>query len=540
MLSVADVIVARFREAGVAAVFGVPGGGSNLDVIEAARRVGMPFVLTATETGGAIAAIAQAEITGRPGACLTTIGPGVASVVNGVACARLDRAPLLVLTDSYPAAGSDLFAHQRVDHHALLAPLTKWSATLTVDNAGVVLDEAIATAMAPPQGPVQIECAPDVAALASTESENRPGSETTTNAAALVHPQFLIVGSWQTAHAEIARARKPLVLAGVGARRPADAAAVRSLCERHALPAMVTYKAKGVVPDTDPHFAGVFTNAAIEQSMLEQADLLLGVGFDPVELLPRPWPSPQPIAYCGPWPVEARHVPFVAQLIGDVALGLKQVDEALGETAWNLDAVRRAVAAQRIDAFAPSPALSAHQVVQLTAKAFADSRVAVDAGAHMLPATMLWPVADPNGMLISNGLSTMGFALPAAIGAALLRRDAPVVALIGDGGLLMCAGELLTAVREQLHIVTIVFNDRLLSLIDVKQRQRRYASAGVTLGNVSWSSVAEGFGMRAHLAATDGDLERALAEALAHRGPSLIDAHIDPASYPDTLRAIRG
>jgi acetolactate synthase I/II/III large subunit len=143
-------------------------------------------------------------------------------------------------------------------------------------------------------------------------------------------------------------------------------------------------------------------------------------------------------------------------------------------------------------------------------------------------------------MLISNGLSTMGFALPAAIGAALLERETPVVALIGDGGLLMCAGELLTAVREQLHIVTIVFNDQSLSLIDVKQRRRKYASAGVTLGDVSWSLVAEGFGMRAHVAATDSDLERALAAAFAHRGPSLIDARIDPESYTDTLRVIRG
>src|SRR5881397_1539095 len=104
MMIVADLIVTRLRDAGVAALFGVPGGGSNLDLIEAARRLGMPFVLTATETAGAIAAIAQAEISGRPGACLTTLGPGVASVVNGVACARLERAPLLVLADSHSAA----------------------------------------------------------------------------------------------------------------------------------------------------------------------------------------------------------------------------------------------------------------------------------------------------------------------------------------------------------------------------------------------------------------------------------------------------
>src|SRR5207302_247409 len=139
---VADLIVSRLRDAGVASIFGVPGGGSNLDVIAAAGRAGLPFVLTATETAGALAAAAQAEVTGRPGACLTTLGPGTASVVNGVACAFLDRAPLVVFTDSHP----EMFAHQRLDHHALMAPITKWSATLAPASAAETLDRAIAIA----------------------------------------------------------------------------------------------------------------------------------------------------------------------------------------------------------------------------------------------------------------------------------------------------------------------------------------------------------------------------------------------------------
>jgi acetolactate synthase-1/2/3 large subunit len=177
-------------------------------------------------------------------------------------------------------------------------------------------------------------------------------------------------------------------------------------------------------------------------------------------------------------------------------------------------------------------------------------RVTVDAGAHMFPATMLWPVAEPNGMLISNGLSTMGFALPAAIGAALIRRqsapeevaapDPPVVALTGDGGLLMCAGELLTAVRERLHIVIIVFADASLSLIDIKQRHRQLPSAGVTLGSIDWCGVAASVGAAAHCAATEGQLRTALASALSHRGPTLIEARIDPATYGATLHTIRG
>jgi acetolactate synthase-1/2/3 large subunit len=158
----------------------------------------------------------------------------------------------------------------------------------------------------------------------------------------------------------------------------------------------------------------------------------------------------------------------------------------------------------------------------------------------MFPATMLWPINEPNGMLISNGLSTMGFALPAAIGAATLDRATPVIALTGDGGLLMCAGELLTAARETLRIITVVFNDGSLSLIEIKQRQRRYVTSGVTLGGVAWASMAESVGMTAHVVTNPRDMGEAIARALDRHGPSLIDVRVDPSPYSEALRAIRG
>ena len=461
-MTVADLIVARLRDAGVRTLFGVPGGGSNLDVIEAGRRAGIPFVLTATETAGAIAAIAQAEIGGRLGVCVTTLGPGVASVVNGVACARLDRVPLAVLTDSHPAVNGDAFAHQRLDHYALLAPITKWSASIAPDTAPDVLDDAIGCAMAPPPGPVHIDCPNDVALMdvargfpASARDENerapawlaeapearrrQPRDRGPERAARQANGQrSMTVGSWKSAESLIARARKPLVLVGLGARDPRDVVAIRSFCVRRALPAMVTYKAKGVVPDGDPHFAGIFTNAAIEQSIVEEADLLIGIGLDPVELLPRPWTVTAPIVYCGPWPVEARHVPFAAQLVTDVAIALEHIGAVLGEAAWDLDDLARRVASQREAICARVASLTADRVVRIAAGIAAKtSRVTVDAGSHMFPATMLWPIDEPGQMLISNGLSTMGFALPEGIGAAILDRDRPVVVLTGDGGLMM-------------------------------------------------------------------------------------------------------
>ena len=163
---------------------------------------------------------------------------------------------------------------------------------------------------------------------------------------------------------------------------------------------------------------------------------------------------------------------------------MQLVGELLPPSAWDLDAVHRTLVAQR-QRVCPRGRRPRARIASCRSPPTpprAQARVTVDAGAHMFPATMLWPVAEPNGMLISNGLSTMGFALPAAIGAALAdrrgaRRDSrsrrPVVALTGDGGLLMCAGELLTAVRERLRVIVIVFSDASLSLIDIKQRQRQ-------------------------------------------------------------------
>jgi acetolactate synthase I/II/III large subunit len=533
MTLVADVIVRRLRDAGVVTLFGMPGGGSNLDLVDAASRAGLPFVLTATETGAAIAAVAQAEIGGRPGACLTTLGPGVTSVVNGVACASLDRAPLLVFTDCNPSSAA-AFEHQRLDHRALLAPVTKWSATLSAENAEAVLAEAIERATSGLPGAVHIDVPSDVGCRAGLSGPprgpERAALQLTTD------DRQLATDDWRL----MTDSRRPLLLVGLGARQASDTAAIRAFCHRHGVPAMVTYKAKGVIPDDDPHFAGVFTNAAIERPILDRADLLIGVGLDPVELLPRAWAHRQPVVSINSWRVDEGHVPFVAQQVGDIAAGVDAVAERVSNIAWDLKSLRDEVASQRRLLDTTRRGLTPDRVVRVAAQAAQDLRVTLDAGAHMLPATLLWPVAAPHGMLVSNGLSTMGFALPAAIGAALADRRKPVIALTGDGGLLICAGELLTAARERLRVVTIVFSDASLSLIAVKQQQRNLAPAGVALGDVAWCALAESFGVSAHFASTEAELEAALSKALARPGPSLIEARVDPSSYGDVLRAVRG
>ena len=534
MATVADHIVRRLREAGVGCLFGVPGGGSNLNLIEAAGRAGLPFVLTATETAGAIAALAQAEVTGRPGACLTTLGPGAASAVNGVACAFLDRAPVVVFTDSLPAAAR-AFEHQRLDQRALFAPITKQSRSLDPDRADEMVELALELAAAGRPGPVHLDCPGDVASavvaperpLRIVRAPGGPGAPGERDLAAL--------------DPLLSRARRPLVLVGLGARRDEDAAAIRALCGARGVPAMVTYKAKGVVPDGHPWFAGVFTNASVERPLIDESDLLIGIGLDPVELIPRPWTVEAPIVYCGPYDVDDGHMPFAARLVTDVPAAVAHLSERLARSSWDAARVREDVARQRAAIGVSAPGLTAQRVVEIAAGQLAPAfRVAVDAGAHMFPATVLWPADDPNGFLISNGLSTMGFALPAAIGAALAERRRRVAVLTGDGGLLMSAAELLTAARERLPILVIVFNDASLSLIEIKQQQRRYPPSGVALGEVDWAALAGSVGVPAWRADDETGLAKAIAKARDVEGPALVDARIDRSNYGATLRAVRG
>jgi acetolactate synthase-1/2/3 large subunit len=538
---ISDGIIERLRAAGVRALFGVPGGGGNLDLIDAARRAGLPFVLTATETAAALAALAQTEVTGTPGACLTTIGPGASSAMNGIACAWLERAPVIVFTDSQPGSSE----HQKLDHAALFGSVVKMSASLTAEGGLDTVDRAIHEATTGRPGPVHIDCPGGVlgAAAAGSAGTKVPAYESNDDVVRRPELQFRPneFRPNQELASLLAAARKPLLLIGLGARREQDAAAIRGLCRERGVPAMVTYKAKGVVADDDPWFAGVFTNGALERPLVDECDLLIGLGFDPVEPLPREWNISAPLVSLGPWPQVEEHIKPELQVVMSVVDAVEEIRRHLPLTAWSRRRVTERVEAQRRALDIQGMGMTAQDVVGAAASHLASThRVTVDAGAHMFPATMLWPVSEPNGMLISNGLSTMGFALPAAVGAAIADRARPVVALTGDGGLLMCAGDLLTAARENLSIIVIVFNDASLSLIEIKQHARRLPPAGVALGGVDWSAMARSMGVAGFTASSTVDLESALAEAAVTTGPVLIDARIDNSNYGAVLRAVRG
>jgi acetolactate synthase I/II/III large subunit len=204
----ADVIIAALRRAGVRRLFGMPGGGSTADLIEAARLGGLPFTLAQTEGGSAFMATAQAEITGAPAACIATLGPGAASLVNGVANALLDRVPLIVLTDCVPDEARSLMEHQNLAHERLFNPVVKCTLRATSGNVARVMTEALAIATAGQPGPVHVDVPPDVTGVAATDSSIADASR---DPAALR-------GLSAATEELVRRTRRPVFLVGLGAR----------------------------------------------------------------------------------------------------------------------------------------------------------------------------------------------------------------------------------------------------------------------------------------------------------------------------------
>ena len=352
--------------------------------------------------------------------------PGVASAVNGAAQALLDRQPMLLISDAVSFADRARVSHQRLDQDALLQPVSKWSVSIGVDGADEAIAAAITIACRAPQGPVHVAFVPD--APRPTLLEPLPQK---------------LAGDREGARRLLAASERPVLAIGVGARRAKRA--LRALLERAPWPVLATYKAKGLVPESLPNAAGLITGATIESPVLEQADLIIAVGLDPVELIPAAWPYSAPLLALGEWPVVDRYFTPDVELVGPLDELLELVSQHLPR-----DAGPSQGRLQRLQADdtlrVPTSALAPHEVVDLTRELAPPGTIAtVDAGAHMLVAMPLWEVDEPGEALISSGLATMGFALPAAIAAAIARPERQVVCLVGDGGLGMTLAELETS-----------------------------------------------------------------------------------------------
>jgi acetolactate synthase I/II/III large subunit len=536
-MTAAEAMARALREAGVRRMYGVPGGGSIIDLIEAGRRAGIRFVLTATEGAGAMMAATEGDLGGAPGVCLTTLGPGAANAANGVAHAALDRAPLLIVTDRYPAALPAAVTRQRVDHARLYGGLAKASFTVTAPRAGGAVGRAVRLALMPPRGPVHLDFPSDAAGKPSPPF--RPPSAP--------RPPAPSARALERARALVARARRPLILAGLGVCSDAAAKALVVLAERLGAPVLTTYKAKGTIPDAHPLAAGPLAGGTFEDRLVGRADLLVAIGLDTVELFPRPWGYPQPVLDVSEDPVSARAFRPALQVIGDLAASAEALAGAGGGPApgWGAAAAGafKAEARRRLAAASAQGrgGMAPHRAIEIAREvAPPDTVVAVDSGAHMFLASVFWDAPGPRTYLASSGLATMAYAVPGALAAKLRAPGRPVLAVIGDGGLLMVAGELATAARERAAIVVLCVNDAALTLIKVKQAAKRYPAMGVDLPGIDFARLADAMGARGYVARAEAELTAALREAFACGAPAVVDARVDPRGYAAVLQVLRG
>jgi len=508
--TVADQVAEALAARGVERVFGFPGGGSNLALIDALERAGIAFVLTRGEVAAALMAAATAELTGVPGVVLVGNGPGLTSVVNGVAHAQLDRAPLLVISDRFTDAEQGLTGHQILDQRALLAPVVKWGATLAPETAAETVAHALARAAAAPCGAVHLDMPRDVA-----------GSRGGGGASEVATPGAS--GDLGAVARGIAAARRPLLAVGLEAR----AIDVTALAERLGAAVLTTYKAKGALPETHPRWAGLLTGGEIERPVLERSDAVLALGLDPVELLSRPWTAEAPVYALRTCDAGLDYLGPRAHWIGPLATGIDALASGGGWTEAEIAAAREAMLARlRLgDAWRFISALR-DELPRGTV-------VSVDAGAHMFPATAFWR-AERGRFLISNGLATMGFAVPAAIAAALVHEDALSVAITGDGGFAYHGFELETAARLGARVLVVVVNDSSLSLIRIK------GGSALNFGTVDFGRVGEGLGAASATVSDEAGLRAAVRAALARPESTVIDVRCDGREYAETLRAIRG
>ncbi len=531
MNTCAEVVAKTLREAGTTTVFGIPGG-EVLDLMEACRREDISFVLTRHEATAAFMAEVTGQITRRPGVCISTLGPGATNLLSGVASAYLERSPLLAISGDLSSDMSPNCTHQRIDLSAIFKPVTKWNTVLNAKNTQGKVEKAIEITTQDRMGPVHLLLPSDVA---KKQDEDSGSWETCTEK----HASALSEGLLQEALRELRQASHPLVIIGINIDPVRNSGIVNKFIEKTRIPVMATTKAKGVISESNPLYLATATGMAgdrVIMEFLEKVDLLVGIGFDPVESDKMWHKEKKLLSIDTASTADGAYTPSL-ELVGDVDFILTRILDSYEPThTWKekeLQAFKdKMIAELQPPAYASPRGLSPYHVALRLRQLLSPSTIlTTDVGAHKLLLGQVWKTYEPLTFFMSNGLSSMGYGFPAAMAAKLQFPDRNVVSICGDGGFFMMLQDLETAVRLRLSLICVVFCDRKLSLIEVVQKRRRLPSYGIEFGSTDLAEIVKGFGAHGVKVNSFEDLEVAVKEGLEERGPVVIDVPIDPEEY---------
>jgi acetolactate synthase-1/2/3 large subunit len=537
-MKVADAVARTAAKYGARYAFGIPGN-DVLETVRACEEAGIRFYLAKSEPSCAFMADAVYQLTGAPAVLVTALGPGISNAISGIAGAMQERSAMLVLSGEMGTANLGIYNHQAFDHVALAQPVTKYAAQINPARAAQQTAKALDIATAYPAGPVLLNVPADW--------NRQPAAMVEACQPLRTAAGVLPAAALGEARAMLDAAKRPLALIGRGALIGDGPAAVRRFIHRHAMPFLTTYKAKGVVDERDSLcMGGAGLSPVVDaenMKLVADADCLVLIGFDPIELRDAwldAWPESARVLSVDWGAASHRIFPVGLQAVGDLPAMLAQLcgNHAPPVRDWGaprLAAFRSAVGyivRPRTPARGISPAALFAEVDRQSTPEWI---MTVDVGAHRILANHVIRCHAPGQLMQSNGLGCMGYAVPAANAAQLVHPGRPVVAMLGDGCMLMTQGELAVAAEHDLPIVVVVLNDASLSLIKLKQGKMGMEPRATDFKSPRFDMIAEGFGARGVRVDTLEAFSGALAGAVAARRFTVIDAIVDPAEYREQM-----
>jgi acetolactate synthase I/II/III large subunit len=534
MVKAADLLVAALENEGVERIFGIPGE-ENLDVVESLRKSSIRLILTRHEQAAAFMAATHGRLTGKPGVCLTTLGPGALNLTTGAAYAQLGAMPMIMITGQKGILSSRQAQFQIVDIVGVMRPLTKLARQIiSPATIPTVVREAFRVAQEERPGPVLLELPEDIAAATTDNDRLIPP-----------HPVELPLASEEAlgrAAELIMKAQRPLVMLGAAASRPRSSSDLARFVLRTRIPYFTTQMGKGTAPGGTELYMG--TAALSERDYvheaIDRADLIITIGHDTVEKPPFIMGASGPhVIHIGYQPASVEQVYFPqTEVIGDLGPSLRLLADRLDGKIPNAQALLplREGILTRVAARATEDRLIPQRLVHDVREVMPpDGILALDNGMYKIWFARNYRTRVANTLLLDNALATMGAGLPSAIMAALLYPGRRVMAVCGDGGFMMNSQELETAVRLKLNLVVLVIEDHAFGMIRWKQAVDHFPDFGMTFANPDFVKYAEAYGARGTRVAAASELRPALEAAFAGGGVHLLSVPID---YSENQRVL--
>ncbi|EGP5630435.1 acetolactate synthase AlsS [Enterococcus faecium] len=514
-------------------VFGIPG--AKIDgVFNELEDQGPELIVTRHEQNAAFMAQAIGRITGEPGVVIATSGPGASNLATGLVTATAEGDPVLAIAGQVKRSDLLKLTHQSMDNAALFQPITKYSAEIQdPETISEVIANAYRMAKSSKKGASFISIPQDVVDAPVQGNIIKPLSDPKLGSASADDIRYLAE--------RIREAKLPVLLVGMRGSSEKETLAIRQLVEKTALPVVETFQAAGVISrELEAHFfgrVGLFRNQPGDM-LLKRSDLVIAIGYDPIEYEARNWNAEKDARIIVIDEAPAEIDPFMQperELIGDISATLdlltgslepQQVSEDAKEYLDSLQAklTERDIVQSKGEAGILHPL---EVINTLQSKVTDDMTVTVDVGSHYIWMARHFRSYEPRHLLFSNGMQTLGVALPWAISAALVRPNTQIVSVSGDGGFLFSAQDLETAVRKKLNIVHLIWNDGRYNMVEFQEKMKYQRASGVDFGPVDFVKYAEAFGAKGIRATSVEELEKALEEGFATEGPVIIDIPID-------------